>query len=218
MDGQARAGSNTARRYDRESSEFGRVANLSDAIFAIAMTLLVLTLERPDVPGDALASALVDQLPQLIAFVLSFALIANAWWLHHKFFSLLGEIEPGLIAINLALLMVVALVPFPTSLIGNDPTVQAAVLPYIVVMVVLSLLYAAMLLRAQVANLWRLPLPEGLFPWLLAGWGAAIAVLVVALGVAVWVPVAGLALLPLSGIAEVLLVARRAPEDYRAWA
>jgi uncharacterized membrane protein len=217
MGAEARAEQIEVRRYSRDSAEFGRVANLSDAIFAIAMTLLVLTLERPEVPAGELGSALVDQLPQLIAFVLSFALVANVWWLHHKYFSLLGEIEPGLIAINLLLLMAVAAIPFPTSLIGNEPTAQAAVLPYIAVLVVLSLLYAAMLVRARAVDLWRIQLPAGLFPWLLAGWAASIGVLVIAFAVAIWIPVAGLALLPLSGLAE-LLIARRAPRGYRTWA
>jgi uncharacterized membrane protein len=218
MGAEARAEQIEVRRYSRDSSEFSRVANLSDAIFAIAMTLLVLTLERPEVPAGELGSALADQLPQLIAFVLSFALVANVWWLHHKYFSLLEEIEPVLIAINLVLLMAVAVIPFPTSLIGNEPTAQAAVLPYIGVLVVLSLVYAAMLVRARAADLWRVQLPAGLFPWLLAGWAASIGVLVIAFAVAVWVPVAGLALLPLSGLAELLLVARRAPRGYRTWA
>jgi uncharacterized membrane protein len=207
-----------ARRYRRGSSEFDRVVNLSDAIFAIAMTLLVLTLERPDVPVEGLGTALADQFPQLIAFVLSFAIVAQTWWLHHKFFSLLGEIEPVLIAINLVLLMAVAIVPFPTSLIGKEPSAQAAVLPYIAVLIVISLLYAALLVRAHAANLWRVRIPAELYPWLLAGWAASIAVLVVAFVVAFWVPVAGLALLPLSGLAEFLLVARRAPRGYGTWA
>jgi uncharacterized membrane protein len=206
------------RHYDRDSGEFGRIVNLSDAVFAIAMTLLVFTFERPEVPADQLGAALANQYPELIAFVLSFALVANAWWLHHKFFALLRRIEPGLIAINLLLLMTVALVPFPTSLIGKEPTAQAAVLPYIAVLITLSLLYAAMLVRARAADLWRVQLPAGLFPWLLAGWAVSIAVLIAAFAVAIWLPVAGLALLPVNGIAELFIVARRAPAAYRTWA
>jgi uncharacterized membrane protein len=205
-------------RYQRDSSEFARVENLSDAIFAIAMTLLVFTLERPDVRGEQLGKALADQAPELIAFVLSFAVIANAWWLHHKFFALLEEVEPALVLINLLLLMAVALLPFPTSLIGSHPTFQAAVLPYLGLVIVISGLYLALLLRARAADLWRVHLPAGLFPWLVGGWAVSIGVLLLAFGVAVWVPVAGLVLLPLSGVAEVLLVARRAPGGYRRWA
>jgi hypothetical protein len=116
-------------RYGYGTPAFARVANLSDAVFAIAMTLLVLTLDTP--ATNDLTGALVDQLPQLSAFLLGFALVANLWWQHHKLFELLGSLEGGLIGINLVLLGAVALVPFPTSLVGNAPTDRAAVLPFI---------------------------------------------------------------------------------------
>jgi uncharacterized membrane protein len=130
-------GTARSQRYDRGSPEFSRVANLSDAVFAIAMTLLVLTLDRPDSPAGQLARGLLETLPQLVAFALAFALVANIWWAHHKFFSRLGALEPGVVAISLVLLGAVALVPFPTSLIGHAPTERAAVLPFIGVFVVI---------------------------------------------------------------------------------
>ena len=64
-------------RYDRHSPEFTRVANLSDAVFAIAMTLLVLTLDVPDVPAGRYGEVLSQQAPQLVVFVLAFGLVAN---------------------------------------------------------------------------------------------------------------------------------------------
>ncbi|MGM0819568.1 MAG: TMEM175 family protein, partial [Actinomycetota bacterium] len=72
-------------RYSRGSVEFSRIANLSDALFAIAMTLLVLRIEAPDAEGDALAGAVIAQWPQLLAFVISFAVVAHFWWVHHGF-------------------------------------------------------------------------------------------------------------------------------------
>jgi uncharacterized membrane protein len=126
-------------RYTRESVEFARLANLSDAVFAIAMTLLVLGLDVPDVAATALAGALREVVPQLVAFVLGFALVANVWWLHHRLFSCLDVAERGLIALDLALLGVVALVPFPTGLVGRYPTETAAVLPFVAVMSVAAI-------------------------------------------------------------------------------
>jgi uncharacterized membrane protein len=134
------------RRYERSTPEFGRVANLSDAVFAIAMTLLVFTLDAPDV-GERGFAALVDRVPQLAVVGLAFALVASVWWAHHKFFSKLRWLEPGLIALNLALLGLVALVPFPTRLIGAAPLERAAVVPFIglfvVALVVFLLLFAS---------------------------------------------------------------------------
>jgi uncharacterized membrane protein len=204
------------RRYGRESLEFGRVVNLSDAVFAIALTLLVFTLDVPDVPAHRLGDELADQLTQLLAFALSFGLVANVWWIHHKFFALLDAVEPGLVALNMILLAAVALVPFPTNLVGAHPTSSASVMPYVAVLLTLTLLQTAMLIRANAVGAWRWPLPAGLFPWLLAGWGSSAAVMVVALALAAWQPVVALALLPLNGIGELLLV-RRAPAGYRAW-
>jgi uncharacterized membrane protein len=207
----------SGRRYSRDTAEFARVANLSDAVFAIAMTLLVLTLETPDVPVAELAGALADDVPQLGAFLLSFGLVANIWWIHHKFFAQLAWIEPGIVAINLAGLCGVALVPFPTSLVGSNPTAVAAVVPFIAVFVVLNLLYLWMMERAHRAGAWTDPMPAGLFPWIRAGWLLSGAMMMAALILAVWWPLGGLLVLIVSSIPE-LLLGRRAPAGYRQWA
>jgi uncharacterized membrane protein len=204
-------------RYTRDTAEFSRVANLSDAVFAIAMTLLVLTLDAPDVGGAPLAEALFDRLPQLIAFVLAFGLVANIWWAHHKFVAQLESVERGLIAITLVLLGAVALVPFPTSLIGNAPTERAAVLPFIGLFVGIALLFLLMYARAQAVGAWRRPVPEGLFPWLLGTWAMLMGGMVLALVVAIWVPVAGLVIAAMNGTAVGVLMAWIAPPAYGDW-
>ncbi|HAA86405.1 MAG TPA: hypothetical protein DCE14_08695 [Kosmotogaceae bacterium] len=56
------------------------------------MTLLVLILDAPDVAGTQLGAALSQQLPQFIAFVLSFALVSILWWHHHRFFRCLDHL------------------------------------------------------------------------------------------------------------------------------
>jgi uncharacterized membrane protein len=205
------------RRYDRDSLEFGRVVNLSDALFAIAMTLLVFsTMEASGVRLDGILGAFRDQLGELIAFALSFAVVANFWWIHHRFFAVLGFVEPGLIGINLALLGAVALVPYPTSLLGRDPTVRGTVVPYLLLLSLVAVLHLALLLRAGAVGAWWQPMPDGLLPWLVAGWGSSTAVTLLALAVAFVAPVAGLLMLLLTWPAE-LLVARRAPDAYAAW-
>ena len=203
-------------RYARDTIEFSRVANLSDAVFAIAMTLLVLTLDTPAVPGERLAVALADQLPQLIAFVLAFGLVANLWWHHHKLFAQLASMEPGLIGVNLALLGAVALVPFPTSLVGNAPAEQAAVLPFIGVFVLLNVLHLLLVVRARRVDAWRYPLSQRFFYWLMFNWISGIAVLLVAAALALWRPVGGLLVLAVSMVLGPV-AARRAYADRRFW-
>lgn len=113
-------------RHGRDTQEFIRLVNLSDAVFAIAMTLLVLTVDVPDVPAAELVSALRTDAPQIGAYALAFALVASQWYAHRKLFQRLAFTEPGLTVTNLAWLGIVALVPFPTSVLGAHATATAA--------------------------------------------------------------------------------------------
>lgn len=216
MTGQQRSRDRARRHYGRDTLEFGRVVHLSDGLFAIALTLLVFTLDASAVSLDRVDGVLVDQAGELVAFLLSFAVIANFWWIHHRFLSNLGSLEPGLIVCNLALLGAVALIPFPTSLLGRDPTLRGAVVPYLALLSIVAILHLLLLARANAVTAWRRPMPPGLFPWVLAGWGASAAVTLVGLAIAFVLPVAGLVTLLCTWPVEAL-VAWRAPASYRDW-
>jgi uncharacterized membrane protein len=207
----------TGIKFERDSSEFGRVANLSDAVFAIAMTLLVLTLDVPDPAAGPLGEALLAQLPQLIAFVLAFTLVANIWWEHHKFMARLATLDRPLVGATLVLLGAVALVPFPTSLIGNAPTDRAAVLPFIGLFIFIGVMVLVLYWQAQRAGAWQRPWPDRLSRWVLGGWGALIGGLVLALVVAIFVPLAGLAMAALNGWVVTIVMGSVAPPGYRVW-
>lgn len=185
-------------RYPHGSLGFTRTVNLSDAIFAIAMTLLVLTLDTPAAADGQLAETLIEQGPQLVAFVLSFAFVANIWWQHQKIVDALETFEPGLVALDLALLGAVALVPFPTSLVGRYPTERVAVLSLVGLFIVLSLLYLLMVVRAQLVGAWREPMPGTVWYWHLLTWGMGMLVLVVAGGLTFVDPLIGLLVLAVS--------------------
>jgi Endosomal/lysosomal potassium channel TMEM175 len=88
-------------RFERKQSEleFARIVTFSDGVFAIAMTLLVLALHVPEGLSD-LNDALKDQLPDFLAFGLSFAVLAQVWFFHHRFFGSLGRFDATLIALN----------------------------------------------------------------------------------------------------------------------
>jgi uncharacterized membrane protein len=204
--------------YGRDSLEFARVANLSDAVFAIAMTLLVLGLEVPDLRAADLGSELVGLTPHLLAFVLSFALVANIWWQHHKLFSRLAFVDRPLIALDLAMLGLVALVPFPTGLLGSYPSSRAAVLPFIGVFVLLTVLFVASIHHAQRVAAWTHPVPAQVHSWVVAGYLTAITMMVAAAAVAFVSPLAALAVLACSSLPEAVFISRRAPAEYRRWA
>jgi uncharacterized membrane protein len=201
---QASAPTPPAHRYARETIEFGRVVNLSDAVFAIALTLLVLSLDRVELAG-------------LVSFGMAFFLVANLWWQHHRIVAQLAWLEPGLIAVNLGLLAGVALVPFPTSLIGADWGARDAVLPFIGLFAVLSMLSIAFILRAQQLGAWQRSMPDRLFRWVMVDWGVNLAVLLGCLSVALWAPLVGLLLLVVASAVHGLTVTRLGPVERRAW-
>ena len=125
----------------------GRVEAFSDGVFSIAITLLVLEIGIPEIPtGESLWSALADQWPSYAAYVVSFLVIGIMWANHHTLFSYIGRVDRTLIFLNLLLLMVVALIPWPTNLVADyldrgGSQARVAVAVYSGVMVLASLAF-----------------------------------------------------------------------------
>jgi uncharacterized membrane protein len=186
------------RRYGRNTIEFSRVVTLSDGVFAIVMTLLVFTLVTPEVSVGWSVGALFSYLPQLVVVMLSFALVANLWWQHNRFFEMLGLLEPGLIAVNLLLLGAITLVPFPANIVGNNPASRSAVLSFIALFIGISFLDMLLLIRAHRVEAWRRPISTRFFYWLLSSWVMGIVVMLIAFVFALWMPLVGLIILAVS--------------------
>lgn len=130
----------------RESIEFARIVAFTDGVFAIAITLLVLSLEVPsDLQASALHAFLIDSWPQLFAYFLSFAVIGRFWIGHHHVFSMLQDFDRRLIVLNLAYLSMIVLVPFPTELLGEYGGGSGAVVLYALVVGTAALLGWVML-------------------------------------------------------------------------
>jgi uncharacterized membrane protein len=100
-----------------------RIETLVDGIFAIAMTLLVLSLNVPQILYPAtnaqILGFLVNMAPQFFIYILSFLLLATFWRVNHVQFNLIKKTDQGLLWINIFWLMLVALVPFSTNLVGD---------------------------------------------------------------------------------------------------
>ena len=109
------------REGDEAAEEgMGRILALSDGVFAIAITLLILEISIPATTDDSgLTKALLGLWPQYLAYVLSFLLIARFWVTHHQAFRLIGRYDAVLVWLNLLLLMFVAFLPFPTAVLGE---------------------------------------------------------------------------------------------------
>jgi uncharacterized membrane protein len=107
----------------RGGNELERLTLFSDAVFAIAITLLVLELKVPGhvavAAAGGLGVALVREIPRFFAFFISFVVIGNYWALHHRMYGYLRRCDEGLVQLNLLLLLLVAFLPFPVALFGE---------------------------------------------------------------------------------------------------
>jgi uncharacterized membrane protein len=138
----ARDVARTARLYPRASFEFERVAFFCDAVYAIALTLLVTSLDVPDIihetnAGD-LWSALGDVRGRIITFFVSFLVIGSFWLGHHRFVSRLRAVSRPLMYATLIYLAFVAFLPFPAAVLGTYDDNPVAVAFYAVAMAILS--------------------------------------------------------------------------------
>jgi len=119
-----------------DERETARLEAFSDAVFAIAITILVLNLKVPHLEGASsahLASALLKQWPSYFAFVLSFVTILIMWLNHHAQLQMVKRIDGRLMFSNGLLLLMVVAVPFPTALVSEyltRPGGRAAVAAY----------------------------------------------------------------------------------------
>ena len=99
---------------------FDRLVNLSDAVVAIAATLLVLPLvdSASDISGSTVGALLAEHWEELLAFGLSFAVICRFWLVHHSMFTRVTGFTPALVWVNFLWLLSIAFLPFPTELVS----------------------------------------------------------------------------------------------------
>jgi len=109
--------------------ELERLVFFSDAVIAIAITLLVVTLAIPEATENV-GDALLDRWPQMLSYVLSFLVIGVFWMAHHRIFRYVGSIDQRLIWLNLLFLMCVAFIPFPTGVLGDHDGSRGAIIFY----------------------------------------------------------------------------------------
>jgi uncharacterized membrane protein len=104
-------------------NDTARIETFSDGVFAIAITLLVLEIQVPQVEdapeGTSLLAALVGLWPSYLGYALSFLVIGTMWANHHNRFKLMVRSDHNLVLLNTLLLMCTAFIPFPTALLAG---------------------------------------------------------------------------------------------------
>jgi len=141
-----------------------RIVFLSDGVFAIAMTILVLEVRLPELSAGASNDELLDAIlglgPRLFAYALSFSILSLYWIAHWRRFGQIERADTRLAALNLLLLALIALIPFPTGLVGVSASAPAAVVFYAVTLAGAGIAGILIWLYADRAGLARADVPR----------------------------------------------------------
>ena len=127
-----------------------RLVFFSDAVFAIAITLLVIEIHAPHLPEGspdrAYWLALAHLWPSLLGYFVSFAVIGLFWMGHHRAFALAGRYHPRILLWNMGLLLTVAFMPFVTAWLAQNLYARPPALLYCGAMLAAAL-FNAMVVR-----------------------------------------------------------------------
>jgi uncharacterized membrane protein len=136
--------------------DYDRTVALSDGVFAIALTLLVLSITTPELGAghhSLLGRRLLDRQDQFTSYAISFVIIGVLWVRHHRLFGALTRIDGRVTGLNLAYLAFVAFLPYPTRVLGLYGGQPAAVILYAATIGLLSLIAGLTRVHVQRAGL-----------------------------------------------------------------
>ena len=126
----------------------GRLNALSDGVFAIAMTLLVLDLKLPaldpSADGGVVTAIVVEQFPRFISWILSFAIVCRLWIIHHGLLRAGKSRSSSFMTWNFVFLGVIAFIPFPASFMSEHHDQALSVFIFSATYLVAGLALAAM--------------------------------------------------------------------------
>ncbi len=118
------------KQFDDETG-LERLVFFSDAVFAIAITLLALEIHLPveaaGLSDYQLMNSLIEIWPKYLSFIISFLVIGNFWISHHRRFRSITRYDNRLLLLNLVMLMCVAFIPFPTSILSENSNRTATI-------------------------------------------------------------------------------------------
>lgn len=108
----------------RTAFQIERIAFFSDAVFAIAITLMIIEIHPPAFPASATDSEAVNAflhlVPEIAAVIGSFLLISIYWRRHHQLFGFLKNYDNRLITLNLFVLLSIIFLPLSTGLVAAN--------------------------------------------------------------------------------------------------
>jgi uncharacterized membrane protein len=141
------------KRREENEIEFARIVAFSDGVFAIAITLLVLSLNVDDLSRDDLWQGIWDLRENFLAYGISFAVIGRFWLVHHRFFGEVKAFDGGLLSLNMLYLAFIVLIPFSSQLLGDFGGETPSLVVYAVNLIACIAVGLWMFLYAQGAGL-----------------------------------------------------------------
>jgi uncharacterized membrane protein len=128
-----------------------RLILFSDAVFAIAITLLIIEIKVPAIHGpgldeSTLLSAMFELVPKFIGFFVSFFMIGMYWTRHHTLFGYVTICTPKLMWLNLFFLLSIILMPFSTGIFGEYSTPSSIHLKTPLFVYVLNICFSGLML------------------------------------------------------------------------
>lgn len=129
-----------------------RVEAFSDGIFAIIVTLLVLEISVPAIKDhqscEELAKALMELLPKVLSWIVSFLIVCVIWVNHHRILQQLKIITHGLFWLNANLLLWCSFIPFPTALMGDYVNNPVALIVFGIVLALMAFSFSLIRMNA----------------------------------------------------------------------
>ena len=115
--------------HDRTEFQLERLILFTDAVFAIAITLLAIEIKIPEFEGRPTDAQVWERIlwliPKFIGFLVGFAVIAIYWTAHHRIFRFVRGYDQKLLWLNILFLLCIVLMPFSSGLFSSYPTVKA---------------------------------------------------------------------------------------------
>lgn len=146
--------------YERDSAEFNRVLALTDGIYAVAMTLLVVSIGIPRVDPEDLVDTLLSAHGDIIIFFVSVAVLGFFWLSNHHFVRHLKAVDPVYTGLNVIYLALIAFLPLPTGLLDRYSSEPITVVLYLAALLLVSLMELALFAHAYRAGLFSSRPPE----------------------------------------------------------
>lgn len=124
----------------KKEFQLERMILFSDAVFAIAITLLALEIKVPEIAREVvsdsiLAHKMAELVPKFVGFIVSFFVISIYWIVHHRTFGYVIDYNPKLLRLNLIFLLAIVLMPFSSGFYSTYLLTPVAKLPVIIYVV-----------------------------------------------------------------------------------